>query len=201
MEKFFLRFLFTGNKLDIVHQKDISVAVFVVKFQLLAFTDGLDQCVCKIIALDVYNFCAGVVLTDAVSDRIDQMCFSKAGIAVDQQRVIGFGGRIGHGAGRGMRKLVGFTYHKVFKRKLPGLDQRGWFCHDPLAIGIVIIVAQQAYLEIRGKNIAQGCFDVSEKTLLNIAALEVGRAVQNKYVLLQSGGGDIIKPGIDRGFR
>ena len=84
MEEFLLGLLLAGDKLHIVHQQNVRVAVFVVELQLLALTDGLNQGVGKIIALDVHDFGAGVVLADAVGDGVDQMGLAEAAVAVDQ---------------------------------------------------------------------------------------------------------------------
>ena len=53
MEKLILRGLFAGNKLDIVHQKQIDVSVLCAELLCLAVFDGFDHLVCEFVALDV----------------------------------------------------------------------------------------------------------------------------------------------------
>ena len=82
MEKFFLRLLFAGNELYIVHQQDVCVAVFVVKFQLLALTDSLNQSVGEIIALDIDNLGPGIVLADGMGNSVDQMGLAQSRVCL-----------------------------------------------------------------------------------------------------------------------
>ena len=148
MEEFLLGLGLAGDELHVVHQQDVRVPVFVVEFQLFALADGLDQGVGKIVALDVDDLGAAVVLADAVGDGVDQVGLAQARVAVDQKGIVGFRRRVGHGPGGGVGKLVGFAHHEVFKGVFPRLDQGRGFCHDALAVGGVILVAQQADLKV-----------------------------------------------------
>ena len=64
MEKFFLRLFFAGDELHVVHQQDVRITVFVVKFQLFTFANRLDQGVGEIVAFDIDDFGPGIVLAD-----------------------------------------------------------------------------------------------------------------------------------------
>ena len=194
MEKFFLRLLFAGNELYIVHQQDVCVAVFVVKFQLLALTDSLNQSVGEIIALDIDNLGPGIVLADGMGNSVDQMGLAQSRVAVDQQGIVRLCRRVGHGPGRGMG-------HKIFKGELARFDQGRGLCHDAFAVGIVVLVAQKPHFKVGGKNIAQRSLDVSKKALLDVAALEVRRTVKGEHILFQSHGAHVIEPGVNGRFR
>ena len=53
MEKFLLRGVLACDELDIVHEEEVGVAVFVTELEVLAAADGVDQLVCELVALDV----------------------------------------------------------------------------------------------------------------------------------------------------
>ena len=58
VEEFFLGGVLTGNKLYIVHQKQICIAVFGAEFYVVTFLHGLDQFIGELVALDVDDiFC------------------------------------------------------------------------------------------------------------------------------------------------
>ena len=78
VEKFFLRLFFAGDELHVVHQQDVRITVFIVKFQLFTFANRLDQGVGEIVAFDIDDFGPGIVLADGMGDGIDQVGFAQA---------------------------------------------------------------------------------------------------------------------------
>ena len=56
MEKFFLGTFFTGNELDIIHQKDINVSVFASELLVLIITDGVDQLIGEFLTGHIEDF-------------------------------------------------------------------------------------------------------------------------------------------------
>ena len=51
----------------------------------------------------------GIALFDGVPDGVHQVSLAHAHSAVEEQRVVGFGGLLGDGAGSGMGELIGFA--------------------------------------------------------------------------------------------
>ncbi len=90
VEKFFLSGVLAGNKLYIVHQQDICVAVAVVKFRGGSFLNGINQFICKLIAFDVNNIHAWTVLFDFMANCIQQVGLTEAGVSINKKRIIKF---------------------------------------------------------------------------------------------------------------
>ena len=118
MEKFLLRGVLACDELDIVHEEEVGVAVFVTELEVLAAADGVDQLVCELVALDVDDVIVRVLALDLVGDGIEQVRLAEAGLAVDEQGVIGVGGVIRDGAGGGKRVLVRRTDDEFIERIL-----------------------------------------------------------------------------------
>ena len=68
VEKFLLGGFLAGDELDIVHQKQIHIPVFLAEFLCRAGLDGFYHLVGEFIALDVCDLSAGLVLVDVLSD-------------------------------------------------------------------------------------------------------------------------------------
>ena len=102
MEKFLLRGVLARDELDIVHEKEVGVAVFVTELEVLAAADGVDQLVCELVALDVDDVIVRVLALDLVGDGIEQVRLAEAGLAVDEQG--DYRRRRGYPRRRGRRK-------------------------------------------------------------------------------------------------
>ena len=74
--------------MNIVDQKEVGIAIFIAKFKVFAASDGLNEFVRELVALDINDVIIGVLLLDAVGDGIEQMRLAEAGLAIDKQRVI-----------------------------------------------------------------------------------------------------------------
>ena len=106
MEEFLLRRFLAGDKLDIVDEEQIGVAVFIAEFVVPALLQGGNQLVRKLIALDIDDVVAGMIFMHDARDGVEQMRLAEAGRAVDKKRVVGFRGIVGHGDGGGVREAV-----------------------------------------------------------------------------------------------
>ena len=115
MEKFNLGALLAGDKLNVVHQKEIDIAVLVAEFLRFAFLDGLDHLVGEIVTLDIGNLLFRKAFPDGVADRPEQVGLSKAGIAVNKKRIIVLSGVFGNGDRGGVCKLVGVADNEIVK--------------------------------------------------------------------------------------
>ena len=115
VEKFLLRGFFSPDKLNIIHQKHIRRAVFVVKLRGGVVMDGADNFVCKFFTVHIDDIEIGVVFLHLAFDGVQKVRFAQAGAAPDEQRVICPGGVCCHGLCGCVRKFVGRTHNKVFK--------------------------------------------------------------------------------------
>ena len=76
VEEFLLGFLFTGNKLHIIHNQHINIAVFVAKALLLK-PNMLQKVIHKGLGGNVHNACFRVVVTNSVANGLHKVGFTK----------------------------------------------------------------------------------------------------------------------------
>ena len=89
MEKFLLCLRFTGDKLNIVNQKQVDiVSVFIVKFINAFSLKACDKFVCKIFSLYITNFHFGKMKINGVADSVEQMCFSQTAASVNEKGIV-----------------------------------------------------------------------------------------------------------------
>ena len=88
MEKFLLCGIAAGNKLNIVHKKIISLAVFFAEFRSGLVFNGGNKLVCKLFAFNINNKRVGFAVFNLVHNGKKKMGFSKAAVAVNKQGVI-----------------------------------------------------------------------------------------------------------------
>ena len=174
MEEFLLGLLLAGNKLHVIHQEEVRLAVFFPHFCGFAGAglDGGHQLVGQIVALDVGNAGVVVISADNVCNGIDQVCLAQAGVAVDQKGVVVLGGVVGNGLGGGIGQLVAGAHHKGLKGKFVGGE----------AVALPLLSADEAHIrgvvqdghfKIRGENILEGGLYILHEKGLDIALLEV----------------------------
>ncbi len=113
MEKFFLGRFLAGNKLDIVDQQDIDLAIALAEGRGIMRADRIDQVVGELFGRDVQYL--QTLLVSGVADGMQQVCFSKTHPAIQEQRVVGFGRVIGDSLAGGVRQAVAGPHHKVFE--------------------------------------------------------------------------------------
>ena len=118
MEKFLLRGVLAGDELDIVDEKEVRAAVFETELVVFAFAQGVDELICKLVALDVDDVVVRVVLMNFVRNGIEKMRLPNAGRAVDEKWVIRSRGLFRNGDGGGVCKLVAVADDEVIERKL-----------------------------------------------------------------------------------
>ena len=71
MEKFLLGLLFAGDKLNIVHQQQRRLTVFLAELEVFAFTDGGHQLVGKIVALDIDDTAVGAIFLHLMGNGVE----------------------------------------------------------------------------------------------------------------------------------
>ncbi len=67
----------------------------------------VDQLVQEALGREIQHARVGVAAQDLVRDRVHQVRLAETDAAVEEERVVGAGGRFGHGARRGVGELVG----------------------------------------------------------------------------------------------
>ena len=82
MEKFFLRAFFLGNKLNIIDEQNINIAVFISKFLVFIAADGIDQFIGESFTGDLEHFCFRIFIQDIMGNRMHQMGFAQTYISI-----------------------------------------------------------------------------------------------------------------------
>ena len=88
MEKFFLCGLFAGYKLNIVYQQEIYFSEFLSEFLHFSVLKRIYQTVRKIFAFDISNDFFRILFMYCLTDCKKKMCFSKAGISVNEKGIV-----------------------------------------------------------------------------------------------------------------
>src|SRR5699024_12321145 len=98
--------------LDVVYQQYVNFAVPALEGLGLVGPDGVDEIVGELLGVDVPHADARIQALGVVPDGMQQMRLAQTGLPVDEQRVVGLGGSLGHGGGRRMGKSVGGADHE-----------------------------------------------------------------------------------------
>ena len=198
MEKFLLCAVLAGDELNIVHEQQIRVAVFLAEVLGRAGADGFDHLVDKLLALDVGNFCRWIVVADGLTDGEQQVRLAEAGVAVDQKRVICLAGILRHGDGRRVGELVARADDEAVERIAVHLRHLLGRRALLAILEQLIVPGEHDKLKRAGEQIIQHGADRLFKARLNDAALKIRRGVHDERIIIDLNGGTIGKPGIDR---
>lgn len=89
MEEFFLGPFFTGQELDIIDKQYIHVAIFAAegRRRVLVRIDGCDVFVDEVFAGGELDLCFRLCLQNLEGDGVEQVCFAKAGVSINKERV------------------------------------------------------------------------------------------------------------------
>jgi len=101
MEEFLLGSFFTAQELDIIQQKDVFVPVFIAEIGHFLVTQAVDQFIGEFFGRGVADVRRWIVLQNLVSDGIGQVGLSQSHTAVDEERIVILGGKVGHSQGGG----------------------------------------------------------------------------------------------------
>src|SRR6266536_529715 len=88
VKKFFLGTLLASQKLDIVNQKKIGLAITLPEFDQIAVLDRIDELVDEKFTRDVYHLHIFLLRPDVLTNRLHQMGLAETDPAVNEQRVI-----------------------------------------------------------------------------------------------------------------
>ena len=195
VEKLLLRGLFSGDELYVVHKKQVDIAVFVPEFFGFTGLDGLYHLVCELVALYIGYLLFRVAGVDLLAYREQQMGLSEAGVAVNEQGVIGPSGVFGHGHGGGVGKLVGRTDYEpvesisVHLREVVGAFFAG-------EVFLKLVPRQDLQLELAGEQIVERGANHAAEARLDYPALEVSGRVQHELAVVELDGLAVGKPGV-----
>ena len=116
VEKFFLRALLASEKLNVVDQKEICLAIALPEFHQIAVLDGIDEFVDEELAGEVHHLHVFVLSPDILTDRLHQMRLAETNAAINEQRIVSPRRRLSYGKGRGVRNFIVRADHKRFER-------------------------------------------------------------------------------------
>ena len=106
MEELLLSGFLSSDELDIVHQKNVHVAIFIMEGFRRSALDGCDQLIGEAVSPDIENFQFRPGLSELILDRVQKVCFAKSGRSVNEQRIVGIGRVRGDRDGGSMGETV-----------------------------------------------------------------------------------------------
>ena len=121
------------DELDVVDEQHVDLAVAALEAVVGALAHGVDELVEEGLGGDVAHPVGGVVLAHVVADGLQEVGLAEAGVAVDEQRVVLAGGRLGDGERGGVGEPVGRPDDEGLEG-VPGVDvlhRQGAGAHAP----------------------------------------------------------------------
>ena len=112
MEELLHRRLFTRQKLDIVNQQNVNIAVNLLERRTLIVTNRVNEIVRELLRIHVAHPQIRVQILGVVADRVQQVGLTQARTAVDEQRVVDNAGLLRHRESARVCKAVGLTNHE-----------------------------------------------------------------------------------------
>ena len=118
MEELFLSLFLTTINVKFVHQKHISVDVFVCKSWRWTFSDTLHKIVSKIITLNISYLILWMIFLYFITNGTKQVSFSKTTVTIKKKRIISTGWVLSNCNWSSMSKFIGWTYNESIKCKV-----------------------------------------------------------------------------------
>ena len=100
MEEFFLGLILTLQKLNVVDQQEIDIAIAALELGVLTVLDGLDKLVGEGLGGDVNHLEGVQIPVGSIAYGLDQVGLAEAHPAVDQTGIVGGTGILGDRYGR-----------------------------------------------------------------------------------------------------
>ena len=127
VEELLLQALAVLEELDVVDEQDVDLAVAALEGVAGVGPDGVDELVEERLGGDVAHLVVLVVVVHVVADGVQQVGLAEPGRAVDEQRVVRAGGRLGDAQRGGEGELVRGALDERLERVArvqPGLVER-----------------------------------------------------------------------------
>ena len=115
VEELLLRAVLAGDELDVVHEQDVDGAVLLAEGGQSVEADGVDHLVDEAVRGDVDEVQVPVAGLDVVADGMHEVRLAEAHPAVEEQRVVGLAGDLGHRPRGGVGELVGGAHHEALE--------------------------------------------------------------------------------------
>ena len=116
VEELLLDPLLVLEELHVVDQQHVVGAVARLEALDALVAEAVDEVVHERLRRDVAARQPAAVIGDEVRDRVQEMGLSEAGVPVDEERVVGLGGRLGDGERRRVGEAVGRADHERVER-------------------------------------------------------------------------------------
>ena len=197
VEELDLGALLAGDELDIVHQKEIDVAVARAELLRRALLQGLDHLVGEVVALDVFDLFLRMVLADVLTDGEQQMRLAQARVAVDEQRVIRLARLFSHGQRRGVREFVRAADDEAVEGVAGHLRQGVVFLFR-LAVDVRLFRQEQLKIKVRREQVGQHVADRAAEARVDDVPLEIGGDTDHQAAAVDVDRLALGKPGRDR---
>ena len=182
VEKLLLRALLAGQKLDIVDQQHIGLAIPLAELLHRGGFDRGDRLVGEFFTIHIDNVEIRMVFLDLDLDGVQKVGLAQTGRPVDEQRVVRAGG-VGRNGLRGRkRKLVGRALDEVLKGELIPAAGQGFFVHLVFAVAGLHAVLRRgdhiADLHIKTQNGLESILQKCRVAVRNNAHHEVTAQLQ-----------------------
>ncbi len=125
VEKFFLNAFLAGEKLDVVNEEHVGLAVFLAELGELVVLDAVNVFVGEFLGRKVGDRAPFLFAEcrNLLADGVKQMRLSQPDTAIKKQRVVGFSGSLGNGLGSCIGEIVVVADDERIKRVL-GIEMR-----------------------------------------------------------------------------
>ena len=209
MEKLFLCGLLAADKLYIVDEKNVYIAVLFPEQRIrlgIAIPDGVDDLIGEVLTGDIKNLLFRIGSENKVSDGLHQVCLAETYAAVDIQGIVDLCGTFRHCQGCRMGKIVVVAHNEVGKGVL-GI-QTGLlkyilllrrFRHRSFVVRCIIIGKNKANIKVLSGDLRDRYLQGKVIFLLNIIESDgFLRHHKNDGVTIYSGNFDGKNPGFKR---
>ena len=116
VEELVLRGFLAAEKLDVIDEQEIGLAVPAPEVVGGAALNRGDEFVGELLGADVGDASVGEARDDVVGDGLHEVRLAESGVAVQEERVVDLAGGLGDGVSGGGRELVGIANDKVLER-------------------------------------------------------------------------------------
>ena len=111
IEEFFHCTVFSFDELDVVDNQQVVLFVLLFESVVIVGAECVHQAAYVFVGMHIAHFGFRVMLQQVVADGLYQMCFTQAGAAVEEKRVVTVSRIFCNGFGGGGGHAVAFAFH------------------------------------------------------------------------------------------